>query len=108
MRGPHERLKYDLRRLWECPNCQRRDRTEGTVTVRWCSCGGDMPATKPVAMTLKEEAGHRVTPIVIPRIDPELLAPLPTPVKIREDIPPPTASPVPAEQDTHPPVDGAA
>ena len=28
MRGPYERLKYDLRRLWECPVCKHTNTTE--------------------------------------------------------------------------------
>src|SRR6266404_1670407 len=38
MKGPYERLKYDLRRVWECPACNRRERTVGGVTFRHCPC----------------------------------------------------------------------
>ena len=43
MKGPYERLKYDLRRVWECPVCHRRERTEGLVTSVGCRCtiGGE-------------------------------------------------------------------
>ena len=65
MKGPYERLKYDLRRLWECPRCQRRERSEGSVTYLLCQCevksGG-----QPVPMKLLEEAGHRTVPPIVP------------------------------------------
>jgi hypothetical protein len=70
MKGPYERLKYDLRRLWECPQCHKRERTDGTVTFRLCSCqttGG----SQPIAMTLLEEAGHRTVPSIVPKISDE-------------------------------------
>ena len=38
MKGPYERLKYDLRRLWECPACHKRERTPGSVSSRHCLC----------------------------------------------------------------------
>ena len=63
MKGPFERLKYDLRRLWECPRCKRRERSDGTVTTRFCTClgkgGSDGQRT---AMKLLEESGHRAVP----------------------------------------------
>ena len=63
MKGPFERLKYDLRRLWECPLCNRRERSDGTVTSRFCSCPGKgVPEGQRTAMKLLEEAGHRTVP----------------------------------------------
>jgi hypothetical protein len=38
MRGPYERTKYDLRRVWECPTCKQKVRTEGHVTSQHCRC----------------------------------------------------------------------
>ncbi|MCE9546871.1 MAG: hypothetical protein K8T25_15445 [Planctomycetia bacterium] len=38
MKGPFERLKYDLRRVWECPVCHRQARTPGTGTASLCAC----------------------------------------------------------------------
>ena len=38
MKGPFERLKYDLRRIWECPECHHRERAAGTVTSVLCHC----------------------------------------------------------------------
>ena len=37
MKGPYERLKYDLRRTWECPECHHREHTGGDVTSLRCS-----------------------------------------------------------------------
>ena len=38
MKGPFERLKYDLRRMWECPLCHHRERAAGSVTFVVCRC----------------------------------------------------------------------
>lgn len=38
VKGPYERLKFDLRRLWECPSCSHRERTGGDVTYMLCRC----------------------------------------------------------------------
>jgi hypothetical protein len=65
MKGPYERLKYDLRRLWECPKCRRRERTEGTVTFRFCACQSQAGALG-VPMKLVEEGGHRTVPPIGP------------------------------------------
>ncbi|MCE9528676.1 MAG: hypothetical protein K8R36_21735 [Planctomycetales bacterium] len=63
MKGPFERLKYDLRRLWECPLCKRRERSDGTVTSRFCNCPGKgAPEGQRTSMKLLEEAGHRTVP----------------------------------------------
>lgn len=65
MKGPFERLKYDLRRLWECPLCKRRERTDGSVTFRFCTCPGKgVPEGQRTPMKLLEEAGHRTVPEV--------------------------------------------
>src|SRR5262245_7238863 len=55
MKGPYQRLKYDLRRLWECPVCKRRERTPGSVTFRHCTCRMKQIDGKPVVMTLMED-----------------------------------------------------
>jgi len=64
MKGPHERLKYDLRRLWECPACNRRERTAGSVTYRFCQCQMKQADGKPVVMKLIEDAVQRLAPAV--------------------------------------------
>ena len=67
MKGPSERLKYDLRRLWECPVCKRRERAAGSVTYRFCQCQMKQADGKPVVMKLIEDGVQRLTPrIAIP------------------------------------------
>lgn len=65
MKGPYERLKYDLRRVWECPNCHHRVRTSGDVTSMHCSCMAETPLTEQVPMKLVEN-GPRPTGLVGP------------------------------------------
>jgi hypothetical protein len=64
MKGPYERLKYDLRRLWECPMCKRRERTAGTVTFLRCPCQTKQADGQPVVMKLIEDGVQRVGPAV--------------------------------------------
>jgi hypothetical protein len=70
MRGPYERLKYDLRRVWECPVCKRRERTPGTVTYRHCQCQMKQLDGRPVVMKLVEDGVQRVTPPITIRHEP--------------------------------------
>ena len=92
MKGPFERLKYDLRRLWECPKCKRRERSDGTVTARFCTCPGKgVPEGQRTAMKLLEEAGHRAVPEFVYRPAAEALPYAPPP----SDTPPDEASPSP-------------
>src|SRR5262245_8444437 len=62
MKGPYERLKYDLRRLWECPACKRRERTSGSITFRHCSCRLKQLDGKPVVMQLVADDIQRLVP----------------------------------------------
>ena len=63
MKGPYERLKYDLRRLWECPVCKRRERTSGGITSRLCQCQAKQADGQPVVMKLIEEGTQRLAPM---------------------------------------------
>ena len=36
MKGPFGRLRFDVRRVWECPVCHRRDRTGGDIVTLIC------------------------------------------------------------------------
>jgi hypothetical protein len=90
MKGPHERLKYDLRRLWECPACKHRERTPGTVTFRHCQCQMKQPEGRPVVMKLVEDGVQRIGPPIV--IEHEPLEAMPPP------LPPP-----PAVEPTEPP-----
>jgi len=62
MKGPYERLKYDLRRLWECPACKRRERTDGGVTFRFCDCGTKQEGGRPIGMRLIADGPQRLVP----------------------------------------------
>jgi len=60
MKGPYERLKYDFRRVWECPLCKRRERTDGGVTFRLCTCtargdGSRLDGSQQVPMKMIED-----------------------------------------------------
>jgi hypothetical protein len=59
MKGPGERLKYDFRRVWECPVCRHRERTGGDVTYRLCACQRKLEPTERVWMRLIQEGGRR-------------------------------------------------
>lgn len=65
MRGPFERLKYDLRRLWECPKCKRRERTPGQVSSQFCRCTVVDGVGTSTCMLLLEPDGHRTVPPVV-------------------------------------------
>jgi len=75
MKGPYERLKYDLRRLWECPACKRRERTSGSITFRHCSCRMKQLDGKPVVMQLVEDSVQRLVPAVAIEHAPQEAAP---------------------------------
>jgi hypothetical protein len=60
MKGPYERLKYDLQRVWECALCKHRERTDGTVTCQYCGCQGEPGKTTDTVMKLVKD-GPRET-----------------------------------------------
>jgi hypothetical protein len=62
MRGPYERLKYDLRRVWECPVCHHRERTGGDVTFRICPCQEKVEPREAASMKLIDEGSRRSEP----------------------------------------------
>jgi hypothetical protein len=66
MKGPYERLKFDFRRLWECPVCKRRERTDGSVTFRHCPCQMQKLDGKPVVMSLVADGAQRLGPPIKP------------------------------------------
>lgn len=59
MKGPYERLKYALKRVWECPACQHRERTEGDVTFHYCRCQDDVARKKQICMKLVKDGTRR-------------------------------------------------
>ena len=108
MKGPYERLKYDLRRVWECPVCKRRERTAGTVTYRHCQCRMKQLDGQPVVMKLVEDGVQRVTPPLTIQHDP---LPPAVPVEASLSAPPPiddpeSAATATAEEPNHGPHSG--
>jgi hypothetical protein len=55
IKGPSGRLKHDVRRVWECRVCGRRDRTGGQVVNRVCPCPHDLDPPRVVWMRLVED-----------------------------------------------------
>lgn len=60
MKGPYERLKYDMRRVWECPVCHHRTRSSGESVTSLCNCQKEVPGPKQVWMKLLEDGIRRV------------------------------------------------
>lgn len=69
MKGPFERLKYDFRRVWECPACHHKERADGTVTTLVCRCQATKDMLDRVVMKLVEDRAQRRFPIFVPPID---------------------------------------
>lgn len=55
MKGPFERIKYDLRRVWECPVCHHKERKGGQTTAVVCLCQLSEPITKQQPMHLIDD-----------------------------------------------------
>lgn len=60
MKGPYERLKYVLHRLWECPACGQHERTGGDVICMFCRCQTSLPRHQQVCMKLTEDGIRRI------------------------------------------------
>ncbi len=52
MKGPGNRLKFTIRRAWECPRCRRRTVTPGSVVYHACTCTAADAPGGPVWMRL--------------------------------------------------------
>lgn len=78
MRGPFERLKYDLRRIWECPRCGARRRTDGATTTQLCKCEKSGQTREAISMKLIGDGARRTVP-PIARPKPEIAAAAVTP-----------------------------
>lgn len=63
VKGPHERLKYDLRRLWECPICHHRERSNGATTYMLCKCQLREVPQKRIYMKMIEDGSRRTDSI---------------------------------------------
>gem|GEM_PF-2945192 len=73
MKGPYERLKYTLRRTWECPACSRRIQTDGTSTANVCDCQFGHPENERISMKLILD-GIRRTQVAQPQPTPSPVA----------------------------------
>lgn len=71
MKGPFERLKYDLRRVWECPECHHKERADGTVTTLVCRCQAQKDPLNRVVMKLVEDRAQRRFPAFVPPVEVE-------------------------------------
>ncbi len=78
MKGPRGRWQFDLRRVWQCPRCGKREFTTGQIVNRACPCGAAYET--PTWMCLVEEDRRVVTQ------KPQEIAP-------QETAPPETAPP---------------
>ena len=61
MKGLGNRLRFDVRRVWECPVCHRRERTGGEVVNRLCDCLAKQNGQQ-IWMKLIEERPKRPKP----------------------------------------------
>jgi hypothetical protein len=58
MKGPSGRTRFDVRRVWDCPVCQRREWTRSNVVHRLCpACQTRTDAPAEVWMQLVETPG---------------------------------------------------
>ena len=56
MKGPYGRLRFDVRRLWQCPVCGRFERTPGSIVTLVCrACRTTSADLGEVLMKLVEE-----------------------------------------------------
>ena len=69
MKGPGSRLKFDMRRHWECPVCHRREWTSGEVVNHACTCTGTPDGATTVWMRLIEPKASHQTPLIAPALE---------------------------------------
>jgi len=98
MKGPSERLKYDLRRVWECPVCKRRERTTGAVAFRHCLCQMKQLEGRGVVMKLVVDGVQRVGPPIAIRVHEPASTPLPAEAAEIPAEQPPVTSDVPLSE----------
>lgn len=66
MKGPYERLKYTMHRLWECPACGHHERTGGDVINMFCRCQVPLPRNDQIPMKLIEDGIRRTNRQAVP------------------------------------------
>jgi len=67
MKGPGHRHRFDVRRNWVCPACNRRVKTSGRVVHLLCDCLMKSTPPRQTWMTLLEEK-PRAQPSAAPGI----------------------------------------
>jgi hypothetical protein len=94
MKGPGGRLRFDIRRLWECPVCRRRELTPGDVVTRLCTCSAKSDPPSQNWMKLIEQKPARPEP-------PSPVAPIENAAEVAEvaQQSPPPATPIPPTSD---------
>jgi hypothetical protein len=60
VKGPTERVRYDFKRVWECPACHLKERTGGEVVARMCPCQQEKPLEEQLWMKLIQDGPRRV------------------------------------------------
>jgi hypothetical protein len=121
MKGPGGRLRFDIRRLWECPACHRRELTAGDVVNRLCTCSTKSDPPRQNWMKLVEQKPARPAPPTpsppsveeaaqpvdtmpqsLPATPPSVESPA-QPVETMPQSPPATPSPLPTSDVSTPP-----
>jgi hypothetical protein len=59
MKGPRSRHRFNVLRVWECPQCKKRIFAPPQVVTLACECQG---SNRPLWMCLIEEKPSRVAP----------------------------------------------
>lgn len=59
MKGPYQRLKYTMQRVWECPLCNHHERSDGSLTLNYCQCQRDVEPRKQRCMNLIKDGIRR-------------------------------------------------
>lgn len=91
IKGPSGRTKFDVRRVWECPACARRERSAPRVVNLRCICSS---TNSPWMRLVEESRVRRVAPAIADVETPPTGFPLPVPSDVSstplEIVPPET------------------
>src|SRR5262245_22759047 len=98
MKGPSERLKYDLRRVWKCPVCGHLERTSGNATTQLCKCQMRESVAPRQWMRLIEDGARRVLPSAVSSPMNTIPVDVPTPSSAEPNSVTDNASPAPDVQ----------
>jgi hypothetical protein len=66
MKGPGGRIKFEIKRVWECPVCHKREFTAGDVVSRLCTCLAKSNPPRQTWMKLIEEPRKQPKPAAPP------------------------------------------